>query len=194
MAKKPSATDRKVSSAFHEVFHDKPSTVDTSKSAKGQHKQMVAIALSKARAAGANIPKKHDGGEISKDGVYELQAGEKVTPAGDRGAGYDECPHRENPSGSQGEKKHSDSYHEYYDEIRPEGASAMGTTEHKEKYADTQNGAHKDFLGRPPVKAEAVKDAECKEGVGAECARKQINGDVRNEYTVSSFGGKPYKA
>ena len=35
-------------SAFHEVFHNKPSTVDTSKSAKGQRKQMIAIALSKA--------------------------------------------------------------------------------------------------------------------------------------------------
>lgn len=34
--------------AFHEVFTDKPSTVDTSKSAKGQRKQMIAIALSKA--------------------------------------------------------------------------------------------------------------------------------------------------
>lgn len=35
-------------SAFHEVFHNKPSTVDRSKSAKGQRKQMIAIALSKA--------------------------------------------------------------------------------------------------------------------------------------------------
>ena len=34
--------------AFHEVFTNKPSTVDTSKSAKGQKKQMIAIALSKA--------------------------------------------------------------------------------------------------------------------------------------------------
>lgn len=34
--------------AFHEVFHDKPRTVDTSKSAKGQRQQMIAIALSKA--------------------------------------------------------------------------------------------------------------------------------------------------
>jgi hypothetical protein len=34
--------------AFHEVFHNKPSTVDTSKSAKGQKAQMIAIALSKA--------------------------------------------------------------------------------------------------------------------------------------------------
>jgi hypothetical protein len=34
--------------AFDEVFHNKPSTVDTSKSAKGQRKQMIAIALSKA--------------------------------------------------------------------------------------------------------------------------------------------------
>jgi len=34
--------------AFHEVFHNKPSTVDTTKSASGQRKQMIAIALSKA--------------------------------------------------------------------------------------------------------------------------------------------------
>lgn len=34
--------------AFHEVFHNKPKTVDTSKSAAGQKKQMIAIALSKA--------------------------------------------------------------------------------------------------------------------------------------------------
>jgi hypothetical protein len=38
-------------SAFREVFHNKPSTVDTSKSAKGQRKQMIAIALSKAGLA-----------------------------------------------------------------------------------------------------------------------------------------------
>jgi hypothetical protein len=40
--------NQKVESAFHEVFTNKPRTVDTSKSAIGQHKQMVAIALSKA--------------------------------------------------------------------------------------------------------------------------------------------------
>ena len=58
----------KVKAAFHEVFTDKPSTVDTSKSAKGQRKQMIAIALSKARAAGAKIPK---GGntELSPDSM-----------------------------------------------------------------------------------------------------------------------------
>jgi hypothetical protein len=50
-------TSTKVANAFHEVFHNKPSTVDTSKSAPGQRKQMIAIALSKARAAGARIPK-----------------------------------------------------------------------------------------------------------------------------------------
>jgi len=44
MAKKPMSKE----AAFHEVFHDKPSTVDTTKSAKGQRKQMIAIALSKA--------------------------------------------------------------------------------------------------------------------------------------------------
>ena len=44
--------------AFKEVFTNKPKTVDTSKSAAGQRKQMIAISLSKARAAGADIPKK----------------------------------------------------------------------------------------------------------------------------------------
>lgn len=34
--------------AFHEVFTDKPKTVDRTKSAAGQRKQMIAIALSKA--------------------------------------------------------------------------------------------------------------------------------------------------
>jgi hypothetical protein len=57
MAKKEHRNDGKISSAFHEVFHNKPKTVDRSKSKEGQRKQMVAIALSKARAAGAHIPK-----------------------------------------------------------------------------------------------------------------------------------------
>ena len=34
--------------AFHEVFTKKPKTVDTTKSAKGQRAQMIAIALSKS--------------------------------------------------------------------------------------------------------------------------------------------------
>lgn len=55
---KRSGSDPKIENAFHEVFHNKPSTVDRSKSAGGQRKQMVAIALSKARAAGAKVPKK----------------------------------------------------------------------------------------------------------------------------------------
>jgi hypothetical protein len=44
MAKAPISKE----AAFHEVFHNKPKTVDTSKSAAGQRKQMIAIALSKA--------------------------------------------------------------------------------------------------------------------------------------------------
>lgn len=42
--KKPMSKEK----SFHEVFTNKPSTVNTSKSAKGQRKQMIAIALSKA--------------------------------------------------------------------------------------------------------------------------------------------------
>lgn len=57
--KKLSKGDKgKVHSAMSEVFHNKPSTVDKSKSAEGQRKQMVAIGLSKARQAGAKIPEK----------------------------------------------------------------------------------------------------------------------------------------
>lgn len=48
--------DKRVAAAFKEVFNNKPSTVKKSKSAEGQRKQMVAIALSKARSAGADIP------------------------------------------------------------------------------------------------------------------------------------------
>ena len=54
---KQTKTARVVESSFHEVFSNKPRTVDTTKSAAGQRKQMVAIALSKARAGGARIPK-----------------------------------------------------------------------------------------------------------------------------------------
>lgn len=184
-----------MSAAFHEVHENVPKNVKaTGKTGEAKQAMMTAIALSKARAAGANIPKKHDGGEIMKDGVYELQAGEKVTPAGDRGAGYDECPHRPNPSGQQGLPGKCATYSTYNDNVVPEGASNAGAIEHKEKYADTQTGAHDKFLGRTPPAASKVEDAVCQEGVGKECARKQINGDVRNEYTVSSFGGKPYKA
>jgi hypothetical protein len=71
----------KISAAFHEVFHNKPKTVDTSKSAEGQRKQMVAISLSKARAAGAKIPKMHSGGIVPVTGPYELEKGEKVIPS-----------------------------------------------------------------------------------------------------------------
>jgi hypothetical protein len=71
----------KVGQAFHEVFHNKPSTVKKSKSAEGQRKQMVAIALSKARAAGADIPSMQRGGIVPATGVYNMHKGEEVIPA-----------------------------------------------------------------------------------------------------------------
>lgn len=55
---KPTKKTRLVGAAMREVFSNTPSTVDKSKSAAGQRKQKIAIALSKARAAGARIPKK----------------------------------------------------------------------------------------------------------------------------------------
>lgn len=48
-----------VKAAFHEVFTNVPSTVRRAKvSGKRKRKMMIAIALSKARKAGARIPKK----------------------------------------------------------------------------------------------------------------------------------------
>ena len=45
--------------AFREVFTNEPSTVKKKgRTKKQQHKQKVAIALSKARQAGANVPER----------------------------------------------------------------------------------------------------------------------------------------
>ena len=56
---KKSQSEKKVDSAMHEVFHNVPKTVKaTGKTGESKRKMMVAVALSKARAAGANIPKK----------------------------------------------------------------------------------------------------------------------------------------
>lgn len=77
-AKKKTPTEKKVSAAMREVFHDKPSTVDTDKSPEGQRKQMVAIALSKARAAGAKIPKKGGNTTLSTNSLkYKALQGRK---------------------------------------------------------------------------------------------------------------------
>lgn len=77
------ASDKsKVSAAFHEVYTDVPKNVKkTGKTGEAKRKMMTAIALSKARAAGAHIPKMHEGGIVPATGPYELQKGEKVTPA-----------------------------------------------------------------------------------------------------------------
>lgn len=69
MAKKQTASDKKVSAAFHEVYEKVPKTVKaTGKTGEAKRKMMVAVALSKARAAGAKIPK---GGntELSPDSM-----------------------------------------------------------------------------------------------------------------------------
>ena len=52
-------SDSIVKKAFREVFENEPRTVKKKgRSKKQQHKQKVAIALSKARQAGANVPEK----------------------------------------------------------------------------------------------------------------------------------------
>jgi hypothetical protein len=44
-----------VEKAFHEVYHKTPRTVPKWKKGKAKKKQLVAIALSKARAKGASV-------------------------------------------------------------------------------------------------------------------------------------------
>ena len=52
-----SSSDPRIESAFHEVYAKEPANVKaTGKTGEAKHKMMVAIALSKARQAGANIP------------------------------------------------------------------------------------------------------------------------------------------
>ena len=58
MAKKPTKTEKKVAEAFHEVHKNVPSTVKaTGKTGAAKEKMLTAVALSKARAEGADIPK-----------------------------------------------------------------------------------------------------------------------------------------
>lgn len=61
MARKKSKTRKKTEAAFHEVAHNEPAAVAKTRKKKGKaaaRKQEIAIALSKARRAGAHIPKK----------------------------------------------------------------------------------------------------------------------------------------
>lgn len=78
---KQSATKRKVAAAFHEVMHNTPKIVKTTARKKGAaqaHKQEIAIALSKARAAGAHIPKKGGNTTLDADSMkYQALAGRK---------------------------------------------------------------------------------------------------------------------
>jgi hypothetical protein len=52
-----SKSDKVVARQMREVFDDPPSTVKPGQSAEATRKQKVAIALSKSREAGADIPK-----------------------------------------------------------------------------------------------------------------------------------------
>ena len=56
--KKQSKSDKIVEKNMREVFDTPPSTLKPGQSAEAKRKQQVAIGLSKARAAGADIPEK----------------------------------------------------------------------------------------------------------------------------------------
>jgi hypothetical protein len=82
MAKRSSSTNRKVSAAFHEVYHKVPKTVKaTGKTGAAKTAMMRAVALSKARAAGADIPSMQRGGIVPATGIYDMHKGEEVIPA-----------------------------------------------------------------------------------------------------------------
>jgi hypothetical protein len=57
LAKGKRKSDKIVSKNMREVFTDVPSTVKASASPAAQRKQQIAIALSKSREEGADIPK-----------------------------------------------------------------------------------------------------------------------------------------
>lgn len=56
-----SKTDRLVGQAMREVHRNPPSTLDPSKTGAEREKQLQAIALSKAREAGANVRRRPEG-------------------------------------------------------------------------------------------------------------------------------------
>lgn len=58
MAKTKSKSDKIVERSMREVFDNPPSTVKPGKTGEAKRKQQVAIGLSKARAAGADVPEK----------------------------------------------------------------------------------------------------------------------------------------
>lgn len=69
----------KVAAAFHEVHANVPQSVKkTGKTGEAKRKMMTAIALSKARAAGAKIPKKGGNDDIAADSMkYQGLIGRK---------------------------------------------------------------------------------------------------------------------
>ena len=79
MAKHETDTEKKTEAAFHEVKHNEPAIVAETREKKGEAaagKQKVAIALSKARAVGADIPEKPHGSGVFSEG--DLARGSKV--------------------------------------------------------------------------------------------------------------------
>lgn len=55
---KQSKSQQKVAEAFHEVYASPPSTLGKNQTKDARRAQMTAIALSKARAKGARLPRK----------------------------------------------------------------------------------------------------------------------------------------
>lgn len=66
MPTKKSTSKQIVKESMREVFDHPPSTLKPGKSAEATRKQQIAIGLSKAKAAGADIPEKPKGKKGSR--------------------------------------------------------------------------------------------------------------------------------
>ncbi len=91
-------SDKKVAAAFHEVYAKTPrSVVKTGKTGEAKRKMMTAIALSKARAAGAKIPGSEGANYVSNDNLHEFPG---QTPG--RSNAGERVPYKKVPSGNVG--------------------------------------------------------------------------------------------
>lgn len=103
------ADAKKVASAFHEVYSNVPKNVKaTGKTGAAKTKMMTAIALSKARAAGASIPDKSGSNFVSPNDLH--------IPAGVTGQGtakWTRGSSRVKPTGQCDAGKNPQSLHDY---------------------------------------------------------------------------------
>jgi hypothetical protein len=104
----------KVEQAFHEVYSKIPKNVKkTGKTGAAKRKMLTAVALSKARQAGAHIPSYDKGGTVQETGLALVHKGETVIPNNDgkQTRSPQEIPSVYQKSGPQGITPDSKRFH-----------------------------------------------------------------------------------